>query len=356
MEEMESPQHGEDVRVVSHAWMARNAPSLQLVDLVIVDEAHYCKSITAARTRVVLREAKAAKRAWLLSGTPMPNNPAELWAPIKALWPHHAPDCTNRTHWIDKFCELKYSYHAGCEVPSGVKNADELRDTLNKFMLRRTLDDVGIELPPLRTDLIHIPKSQGFDRHIADWKEEHMIHFASFGDKFEDLIADVDIYLSSLRRLLGLEKVAPVANLIVDELKDKAYDSVVVMYHHRDVGSAFAEVLDNRGYDYVQVGGGTYETDRSQAIHKFQMGRVPVFLGQQLAAGVGIELSRASEIVLLEPDWVPKVNEQAIKRIHRIGQDRPCRARIFAMDGTVDDSIIGTIARKMDNYLAVGLE
>ena len=56
-------------------------------DLVVIDEVHYCKTRTAQRTKAALTLAKIADRSWLLSGTPMPSHPGELWAPIYALWP-----------------------------------------------------------------------------------------------------------------------------------------------------------------------------------------------------------------------------------------------------------------------------
>ena len=71
-----------------------------------------------------------------------------------------------------------------------------------------------------------------------------------------------------------------------------------------------------------------------------------MFLAQQGAAGTGITLTRASEIVLVEPSWSPAYNEQAIKRIHRIGQEHPCRARLFAVPDSLDAALMVTLARK----------
>jgi SNF2 family DNA or RNA helicase len=80
-----------------------------------------------------------------------------------------------------------------------------------------------------------------------------------------------------------------------------------------------------------------------------------IFLAQQTAAGIGITLTRAHEIVLVEPSWSPSDNDQAIKRIHRIGQDKPCRARIFLVPDSLDEAVMGTLLRKQKMLTEVGL-
>ncbi len=72
-----------------------------------------------------------------------------------------------------------------------------------------------------------------------------------------------------------------------------------------------------------------------------------MFVVQQQAGGVAITLTAASEIVLVEPDWSPEVNAQAIKRVHRISQRNPVRARIFKVEESLDDGIMEGLARKI---------
>ena len=68
-----------------------------------------------------------------------------------------------------------------------------------------------------------------------------------------------------------------------------------------------------------------------------------------------MNMQAAPEIVLVEPDWVPDVNAQFIKRIHRIGQDKPCRARLFTVPGTQDDAVMSGLAKKIAMQVEVGL-
>ena len=105
------------------------------------------------------------------------------------------------------------------------------------------------------------------------------------------------------------------------------------------------QALDKFGLVFID--GSTSESDRTEAVELFQADRsVRVFLGQQTAGGIGITLTSAYTVVLVEPSWVPDDNIQAIKRLHRIGQDQHVMARLFTVAGTLDDSIMRTNTRK----------
>lgn len=299
-------------------------------DLVIADEAHYMKTPSAQRTRAGLRLARTAQRAWLLSGTPMPNHPGELWAPMKALWPEKpaALGIHNGATWLQRFCLTRDTPYG--PKPYAVRNGKILREMLRGVMLRRRLDEVALDLPPLRVTLQTLLTPESVRRELGSDRE----------------VLEEE-YTSTLRRLLGEAKAPLVADQIIEELQDGAYSHIVVLYYHRKVGALLEQAFARSGVSTVGFHGGTPPGERQLAVDTFQAGDATVFLAQQTAAGVGITLTQATEIVLVEPAWSPDDNDQAIKRIHRIGQDKPCRARIFALSKTLDDAIMGTLAQKM---------
>lgn len=325
------------VRIISYATAIRR--KLGLFDLLIADEAHYLKTPSAKRTRRILGTARHIPWVWLLSGTPMPNAPHELWAVVRALWPEHRHGCTTKVDWMYKFSHVHETIYG--PKPVGIRNPELLRASLQQFMLRRKLKDVGIQLPPLRVDLTRIPEPANFSRVVEEYKDDYDTE---------------DLYTSTLRRLLGTAKAPAIAHTVIEELQDGAYRSIVVMYYHRDTGTALRDAFSAAGIQTVGYDGSANTTERASAVRAFQDGRAPIFLAQQIAAGEGINLTQGSEIVLVEPEWTPAPNEQAIKRIHRIGQDTPCRARIFAATGTLDEAIMGTIHQKVQMQLALGLE
>ena len=323
--------------IISYSSLIRRR-NFAPADVCILDEAHYAKSPSAKRTRAALGLASKSKHAWLLSGTPMPNNPTELWAPVRYLWPSIAEELNLRTaqEWMLRFCKVRQTPYG--IKPYGVRSGAQLRQILNRIMLRRTIDEVGVDLPPLRVDLHHLPKG------AVDLSE------------YEAMDASEEAYTSSLRRVLGMAKAGPVARQIVDELKDGAYDKIVVLYHHTDVGHTLGRAFAEAGYTAVGFSGSTPQKIRWANIQAFQENpRLPIFLAQQTAAGIAINLTAANEIVLVEPAWTPDDNSQAVARIRRIGQDRPCRARIFAIAGTIDSRVMSTIRAKVAMQKEVSL-
>lgn len=327
--------------VVSYSSLIRRTWKTWFPELTILDEAHYAKGTSSRRTLAALGLAKMSRRAWLLSGTPMPNNPTELWPPIKALWPHLAAEhgITTAAHWRDHFTRWRPTEYG--PRPYAVKNGAQLRAMLDGIMLRRHLEEVGIELPPLRVDLFRLPKDRAAGEALAE---------------YEDAEADETVYTSTLRRLLGTMKAPLIAQQLVEELEAGAYEKIVVLYYHRDTGEALRRAFGNAGFTVAGFDGSTPQRDRKVQIDAFQtQPDVRVFLAQQTAAGIAINLHAASEIVLVEPAWSPDDNAQAIARIHRIGQDQPCRARIFTIAGTLDERIMTTVTRKVKMQTEVGL-
>jgi SNF2 family DNA or RNA helicase len=322
-----------ELAVISYGKLIRlDAPHLtRRFDLVILDEAHYCKTPGSKRTKAALKLAASADRAWLLSGTPMPNDPRELWPVVKYLWPDIAArfHINNATQWMDRWCrwsEGEYGPRVWGLTPAA---KTELVPALRTFMLRRRTREVALDLPPLRIHRQYLEKDPDLTARLIELGAE--------GD---------DEHMSRLRRILGSYKAPAIAREIVRELRDEAYKAIVVLYHHRDTGLRLRQLIESGGYRAVGFDGSTPGFARQEAIDAFQAGWAPVFLAQQTAAGTGITLTRASEIVLVEPSWSPADNEQAIKRIHRISQIEPCRARLFAVPGSLDDALMGTLVRK----------
>ena len=324
-------------------------------DLVIIDEAHYCKNPKAKRTKAALAIAAKADRAWLLSGTPMPNNPAELFAPMQALWPDVLVQLGITTYmdWVKRFCIYHtVQYGRGWGEPTlkitGAKNLDQLKPHMRDIMLRRK----EVEgLPPLRIHLSRLPRDAGFERALQDSGVDAaaLVHQIEAEESADDKSA------SKLRRLLGEYKAPRIAFEIGKELESNSYPKIVILAYHHSVLDALERGLSD--FNPLGFRGSTPQAKRQEAIDLFTNDpRRRVFIAQQTAAGIGINLQVASEIILVEPAWSPDDNAQAIKRIHRIGQDVPCRARIYCVAGSLDEAVMGTLQRKLRMQRDLGLK
>lgn len=325
---------GATLTAVSYDRLSRNRDNYsgKDYDVVILDEAHYCKSRRAKRSRAALSIAAEAPRAWLLSGTPMPNHPGELWYPLRMLW----PDLVDKNYqkFFDRFVIWRATEWG--PKPVGLKDKAGLRELLRQVMMRRTVDSVGVQLPPLRVDVQLTPRMD-LEEYLG---EDAPVLAALAAEERAD-----EASLSRLRKLLGVAKAPFVGEVIAEELADGAYNKIVVLAYHRDVLDLLEARL--REFGLVRVDGSSTDDQRAEAIRAFRDDKgVRVFLGQQVAAGTGLNLQTASEVVLVEPSWVPAENHQAIKRVHRIGSTDPCRARIFAVAGTLDEAVMRTLATK----------
>lgn len=333
--------------LVPVSYAARTRPAGRF-DVAILDEAHYCKTPGALRTRRAFAVARDAGRVWLLSGTPAPNHVGELYAPIAAFWPMILGELGIRSHaaWIRRFCRYNVT-RWGVSI-YGNKNLDTLAPYLSRIFLRRTAADVGLELPPLRATLSLLPNDARLDDALRATGEDP----DRLRTRMEREEAADDGSTSRLRRLLGEYKAPLIADMIAGELAAGAYRKIVVLAHHRSVLDILRKTLSRFGVAYVD--GSTPRAKRASEVDLFTANDATrVFLAQQDSAGVALNLQAASEIVLVEPSWGDNV--QLIKRVHRIGQTDHVRARVFGVAKTLDEALMRVVVRKLKMRIELGL-
>jgi SWI/SNF-related matrix-associated actin-dependent regulator 1 of chromatin subfamily A len=226
----------------------------------------------------------------------------------------------------------------------------EFKAVLKSMMLRRKSENVLTELPPLwwQDSLIEV---QGWDdmKHIEDPAEkdavELILQSAVTQDEPAVPLEKIAPHMASIRRLTALAKAKPIADQLSAELKDKAYDKVVVFAYHRAALETLKEEL--AAFNPAYVVGGMFAGDRQEEIDRFQTDpECRVFIGQITACSTAITLTAANQVVFAEMDWVPAVNAQASKRCHRIGQSKPVVVRSFALANSVDEIVARTLGKK----------
>jgi SWI/SNF-related matrix-associated actin-dependent regulator 1 of chromatin subfamily A len=346
-----------DVLIGSYDAMQRLSELEVDVDVVIADEAHYLKSATAKRTRAIFGEkcdgagglVERADRVILLSGTPMPNHPAELWPALRALWPEQITGTSGKpySYWqfVSKFCKTKDNGF-GIQIV-GAKNHDLLREKLEPVMLRRLKADVLPDLPEITFEPLFVE-----GKVTLDEASTHMTWaIAETLDKEGvEGLKRIAPHVATLRRLTGLAKVAPVVEWVREWLE--GCDRKIVLFaHHREVIDRLHECFWQIG---ARVTGDTSAAQRQQEIDDFQHSvTCRVFIGQNTAAGTGVTLTAASDLLMLEPSWTPSDNAQIAGRIHRIGQDRGCQVRFVTLAGSIDEQIGKALARKAADISAI---
>lgn len=311
-----------DVPVWSYDQLVRHYDDVPPHNLLVLDEAHRATSLTAKRTAAALRLANRAERVWLASATPMRPHVGGLYPMLRAVWPDKLRALKIRSYagFLERYASAVLPMRVGGRIVGekilGVKNAPELNALLDEIMLRR---EHIASLPELMIEEFWLPRT---------------LTAAAVGTD------------ASERRALGADKAAVVGPQLAQELNDDAYEKIVIAAWHHDALDAISAALG--GIAHVRIDGNTTPRQREERQDAFEnVDGVRAMLVQIEAAGEAISLTAASEIALVEQSWEPDQNWQVIKRIHRTGQGRRCRARLFYADCEMDRAVATSNARKI---------
>lgn len=328
---------------------------------VIPDEGHFLKNPQAKRTKYILGKGGLchySSRIWVLTGTPMPNHAGELWTLLYTLGAtklrYHA--------FVKKFCNCFGGFNPKTKnydpfVITGTKRESmpELREILKPVMLRRLTKDV-INLPPLRFGHVYLEKPKNLERDLLTdldleklKEEQNQLGGEITLEKLSYLAPSV----STLRRYTGLQKVSSLAALFDEELRLEAYPKIVIFAIHRDVIEGLRRRLSSWS-PYV-ITGATTSKDRDRQLELFNkpLGTGRIMLANILAAGTAINLQVSNQVFFAEQDWVVGNNAQALKRCHRIGQDKSVFVRTASLENSLDDRINQLLKRKTQEICEV---
>jgi SWI/SNF-related matrix-associated actin-dependent regulator 1 of chromatin subfamily A len=325
--------------IVNYELLGRFRPEIvsEPLDLMVLDEAHYIKTRTSARTKLAHLFSRCAKRKILLTGTPLLARPAELWSLLHFLAPADWPNFYRFAH---RYC-APVRTEWGTDY-SGASNLEELNARLrSRLMMRRLKADVLAQLPPLTRALVplSISGNQALNEAVesAGYDPFNLPPGLSGSDIPFDCIARI-------RHELGQLKVKPAIEFIREQTE--GYESKLVIFaHHRIVLTQIAAALPGA----VLVTGETPLADRTAAIERFSNDpSTRFFVASIHAMGVGVTLSAASQAIFVEQDWTPGILRQAEDRLHRIGQQQSVLIQYLVVPDSIDVNIMRTVIAKME--------
>jgi SNF2 family DNA or RNA helicase len=357
-----------DAGVVIVSWSGITNPKIrsQLLgrkwDRLVLDEAHMAKSVAARRTQSAYGEftlggslindstalARAADyKVWCLTGTPLPNSPADAYPMLRALRPHclHArdgmPDVTKYDDFLHRYCVVrmkKISNFRKIPVVVGGRNLEELRSRIGDFMLRRTQQDVGIRAPIYET--LPLAVSPAMRREVEGNLDAAMVLAAAEAGDTKTL----DMQLGPLRRLTGEIKAHAVVAAVKEEF-ECGLDKIVLAYWHKDVGQVLKDGLST--YGVVGIDGSSGQTQRGEAEQRFLHDpSIRVFLGQIKAAGEAIDLSSSANLWFVETSFTPSDMAQMSKRVTNLLATRQSFVRVAVLEGSIDEALQEILLRK----------
>ncbi len=331
------------------------------IDVLVIDESHYCKERSASRTRVVFGTtcdrlgglAEKAKHVYCLTGTPMPNNPTELWPMLRALAPEIIDNGRGKpmswSSFRDRYCKMMNTPF-GAKI-AGSKNYRELKQKMEGFVLRRKRSEVfGRDmLPPtsvyVRAEAKH---RRELDALSNSEQGKAVIRALESGNPLKAL-AKQEKHVASLRKLFGLAKVPGVVQLVSEELDSEPGAKIVLFAYHHVVIDALRAALAKK-YGALAFDGRTSPDRKIRIQEKFMHdASCRVVIGQLDAMGVGLDFSPADNVMFVEQSWVGGVNEQARSRIFNMNSPEPKFTRFVILVGSLDEQIVKACNRKLSD-------
>lgn len=341
-----------DVLITSYEQMAKWTKEFaregEFIDFVAFDEAHYLKNVNANRTRALLGlEASGedsliqwAEHSWHVTGTPMANDPLDVFSFLRFA---KAIDMDS-DEFVRYFFEKRVTTYGARHFPKP-DMVPTLQNLIYNNAIRRTHKDVGMELPSIwlqetliEGSTIEIEEALSGYPHL----EQQIINAIETGDTSKLDAA----HIATVRRLVGKAKAVPYAQMLKMEL-DAGSGKRVVFCVHTEPLLYVERFLKKYGYGVVKAYGDMNDKDRQRSVEMFMTDpNTHVFIGNIRVAGVGLTLTESHEIDMLESDWSPAGNAQAIKRVHRYGQVNSVRARFITLANSLDETVNNIVAQK----------
>jgi len=339
---------GYDVVLTTYGTLRRDAARLKDIefDYVVLDEAQAVKNANTESARAV--RLLRGRHRLAMSGTPVENHLGELWSLFEFLNPG----------MLGATSVFKLTGGA-------MRNPDEetrrlLAHALRPFILRRTKEQVASELPPKTEQTVHCVMEPA-QRKLYDELRQHYRN--SLLQKIEtDGLAKSKIQV--LEALLRLRQAAchpglldkkrssdPSAKLDVllarlREVLDEGHKALVFS-QFTSLLRIVRESLESSGVTYEYLDGAT--RNRQARVERFQSDPgCRLFLVSLKAGGLGLNLTAADYVFLLDPWWNPAVEAQAVDRSHRIGQTRQVFAYRLITRDTVEEKVLELQKTKRD--------
>jgi SWI/SNF-related matrix-associated actin-dependent regulator 1 of chromatin subfamily A len=298
------------------------------IKTVVFDECHRLKNNKAIRTKAAMLMMKKIDRVYALSGTIVPNRPAELWPILHGLGIY-------RGGWFDFVYRYAKAWNppwGGLDV-SGASNIPELKALVRPHILRRRKEDIFMDYKEPQISLItfDLPidkREQNFDADSLMANPNALLAFEG---------------LSEIMREAGIRK-APLAVEFINDLLQSG-EPVVVFAHHKDVVSILFDGL--KEFKPVMVVGDTPKDQRTKNIDDFQSGKTKCFIGNISSCGEGIDLSASDTIVFVEPTWQTSALEQASSRVENINKNgvKPL-IYLLTVRASLDHTILDRVIKK----------
>jgi SNF2 family DNA or RNA helicase len=333
---------------------------------VIADEIHRSKEPKSKQTRALWAATGDADIRFALTGTPIANNVLDMWSILHWLSPDEWP---SKTRWIDRMINTMLNAFGGMMV-LGVKPhmEQEFYAAINPRMRRMLKKKVLPWLPDMlfeRKDVEMSTKQkkayeQMRDLMIAELEDgesvtapsplTQTIRLLQFASSFAEMSVDETTGESKVTLIGPSCKV----DAVMDDIENGDFgdDSVAVCAVSRQLIDLLSAEMTKAKIPHGLITGAQTEDERQQAVDDFQSGKIKWILFTAQAGGVGITLTAARRLIMLQRPWSLVDHKQALDRVHRIGSEIHDSIMItdYVTEGTIEERVIQVLETKADNF------
>ncbi|MCD7972439.1 MAG: DEAD/DEAH box helicase [Candidatus Azobacteroides sp.] len=311
---------------------------------LILDESQYVKN-PASQSYKAVKQINAAHKL-ILTGTPIENSLSDLWAQFEII----------NEGVLGSLSSFKKAYINPILQKKNKEKEAVLLKMIQPFLLRRTKREVAPELPSLTEKVIYCDMSTRQKKIYLEEKNKVRNSLLSEVINPNSQVGKNTSFIA----LQGLTRLRLLANHPV--LLDKEYEAdsgkfeQIIMHfenlraenHKVLIFSSFvkhlqllAQYFDKQSWKYAWLTGSVHANEREQEIKKFNERKdINCFFISLKAGGVGLNLTEADYVFIIDPWWNPAAEMQAVARSHRIGQEKKVMVFRFISTATIEEKIV----------------
>jgi SNF2 family DNA or RNA helicase len=326
---------------------------------IVADEVHKAKDPNSMQTRALWAASGNTEIRFGLTGTPIANDPTELWPILHWMDSQEWPA---KTAWVNRLIDFVYNIWGGMDV-NGIKPTmeAEFRATVDPHMRRMPKELVLPFLPPIvseRRDVDMAPAQKKAYEQMRDlmiarldagvlMAANPMVQVGrlmQLASSHGDIKIDPD---TGEERLILTDPSAKLDAFIAD-LPDFEGASSIVFAESRQLIDLASARLHKKGIRHGLITGAVGTDARDRTIEDFQKGLFPFILCTIKAGGVGITLTKASIEIFIQRNWSWIERDQSVARAHRIGSEEHESITVvdYVTTGTVEEVQLKTLASK----------
>ena len=317
------------IGIINYELIFRRPELMNLQDFtLLLDESSMIQNDKAKRTKAILK--LKASNVILLSGTPVGGKYENLYSQLKLLgW-----KITKKEFWNNyiNFELVQYGGPLSPMIPKikGYKNVDELKKMLNFYGADFLKSDEVFDLPEQNFNMIKVPTSK-------EYKEFKKEKYICINDK--EFVGDTPLKTMLYARMMCSTYNKYKLDAFVD-LINSTDDRLIVFYNFTDELEAMKDLIGKRAYSVVN--GSERDLTNYENIDN------SITFVQYQAGAMGLNLQKANKIIYYSLPLSSELYEQSKKRIHRIGQNRPCFYYLLLAENSIEEQIKTTLDKRND--------